>query len=102
FDLAAIPLEWNDQRGIFIIEELEASGQNANDLARLAVHGDGTANHRSRAAELLLPVSIGEHDGRRCGGCVVLTAEQTAERRLDAEQLERAVGDIEAAHMLRL
>ncbi len=38
--------------------------------------------------------------GRRSG--VVLTREEAAERRLNPEQRQRAIGHIEAANMLRL
>ena len=99
---AAVPLERDDEVDVVVVKELEAARENADDLAGVAVHGEGLADDRSCAAEFLLPVAVGEHDGFGGSGGIVLAGEQAAKRGLDAEQGESAVGDVEAVDVFWL
>ena len=102
FGFAAVPLHGHVDGGIGIIEEMKIPRQHADDLAGSAIDGNGRADDGGRTAVLLLPIGVGEKHGFRRSGGVVLAAENAAEGGRYAEQRKRAVGDIEAAEMLRL
>ena len=48
--LAAIPLEGHEERGIFVVEKTKSFGQHADDFTRLSVHCDGAPDARIEAA----------------------------------------------------
>ncbi len=99
--LAAIETERDDQRDV-AIEETERVGQDADDLARLAVEGHGTPDRRRVGPELRPPVAGGEDHGLGAAGRVVGPGEHPADHRLDAEDRQQAVGREQRRHFFRL
>ena len=81
---------------------MEIPWQHADNLARFAVHQDGTADDRVIAPEFRAPISIGKHYSLRSAGAIVAACEQAAQGRLDTEDRKRAIGDIEALNVFRL
>ena len=70
--LAAIPSAWARRAPHpGAVEKLKVPGQDADDLVRCAVDGDGAANDGFASAEVPLPIAIGENGGLRAVGGIV-------------------------------
>ena len=74
------------------VHEPEALREHADDLATRAVHGDQPADDVRVASELALPVAVAQHDDFRAAVLVVSLREWPADRRLDPEEGQQAVG----------
>jgi hypothetical protein len=85
-----------------VVEEAQAPRQDADHGARLAVDGQGSADGRRIAAEVALPVAVGEDHGLGRSGGVVLAGEEAPEIRLDAQERQGAVGHLDDRHLLGL
>ena len=99
-DLAAIHLHGQKHSGVVVVEELEISGQDADDLAVGAVNVECSPHDGIAAAEFLLPVAVGENDGLGCVGRVVAAREKTTQDWPYAEHGQRSVGHIHPRNML--
>ena len=84
-----------------IPEEAERRGQHSDDLPGHAVHHQRPPE-RIGAAELPLPVAVGDHGGRKAAGTVVFRRESPSEDRLAAQQGQDLVRDLQALDRLRL
>ena len=69
---------------------------------RLAVDIDGPADHRSVAAELALPIAIGQHHRLRAGGEIVFLGEGTPENWLDTQDRQESVCDLSSQDVFGL
>ncbi len=104
-ELAAVETQRRDQLDLGRdVDKAESRGHDADDLRRAAIHRHDAADDRFVAAELPLPIGIGED--RRIGAVGLRRGfgfrEQTAERRLNADRLEHAVRNSERAGLLRI
>src|SRR5580692_4542948 len=98
---AAIELERQKELGLFAVEKTEAAGHDADDLMRLAVEGDSTADDGAIGAETALPIAVAEHDSIGRVGGNVGAVEPAAQHGRDAEDGKHAVRDVERLNLLR-
>ena len=96
----AIEFEGQEQGAIVPVEELKVLREDADDLARLAIHDEGLADDRGGALKLALPVSVAEHHGIRRSGGVFLAGKRMSENGSNSEQWKHAIADVDGAHPL--
>src|SRR6266403_5074825 len=98
-DFVAVKLEGQEHGRVFAVQKVKPLREYADDLAGLPVDHDVAPDGRRVRAELVLPITVGKHDGFGRAGQIVLTAEQAAQHRQDAQNRKRAVGDQQGAHL---
>src|SRR3569833_2830932 len=86
-----------------LFSSCEISRSDSDDLECLIVDVEGAAEHMRIAAEAMIPVVPGEDSvGARTGAAVIRGVEQTAERRLEAEEREHIAGYIDDVSSLNV
>ena len=85
-----------------LIEEAQSGRQDSDDGVRLAVDVQPKTDDVRIRAQPALPVTVAQHDRLRCTRRVVFRGERTADHGSHAQQLEHALGDLDAGQLLRL
>ena len=97
----AVELQGLDQGGGGI-HEAEVRRHDADDLGGFAVDQDAPPDGGCLAAELALPVAVGEDHGLGAAGRIVFAGEPTAANGLHAKDGKNAVGYVESVDLLGL
>ena len=80
----------------------ELRRQHADDFERMAVEGDGAADHRRIGAEALAPQRVGQQDDAVPPLDLLVGPEVAPQRRRDAKHAEKRGRHLERAHALGL
>src|SRR5690348_1043522 len=98
----AIQLKRHDEREVPLVKKTEGLRQDADDAVRAAVDDEGFADDGRIAAEIALPVAVGQDSGERRVRSVVRWREKPPERGGNTQCSERVVGYVESLNVLWL
>src|ERR1017187_5767636 len=98
-NLGAVEAHGKDEVGL-LVEKAEGLRHDAGDAGEFPVDDELAADSRRIAAELALPVAVGEDRGLRGGGGIVRQGKPAAGRRLNSQRVECSFGDVQASDLL--